>query len=90
MDHLGIHEGPFTPWLTLSTKMELTIEIPDGFAPTKVDYELPNGLTKEQVENPPQMTRFGKVNCQHSNVVVLERLTARARTTSLPCPIVRG
>src|SRR6266403_1334128 len=46
--------------------MELTIDNPDGFAPTKVDYELPNGLTKDQVEN-PLIPRWGKVNCQHSS-----------------------
>ena len=69
MDHSGHTRRAFHSLVDMFDKMELTIEIPDGFAPTKVDYELPNGLTKEQVENPP-MTSFGKVNCQHSNVVV--------------------
>ena len=56
----------------LFCRLDLRIEIPDRFSPTKKAYDCPEGLTPEQVEDPsPCVLHWGKVNCHFSNVVII-------------------
>jgi hypothetical protein len=51
---------------------EITIEIPDGFSPTACDENLPEGVTRCDVDpgRPNCPGRFGKVNCHYSMVMI--------------------
>lgn len=58
----------------LFCELDLRIEIPDRFSPTKITgYACPEGLTPEQVEDPNLClgVRWGKVNCHYSNIMII-------------------
>jgi hypothetical protein len=62
----------FASLVDLFCELDLRIQIPDGFSPTKEKYDCPEGLKPLQVEDPtPCVIHWGKVNCHFSNVMII-------------------
>ena len=73
MTHEGHIRKAFAALVDLVPPLELTLQIPDRFAPTACDETYPPGVGPCDVEPGRKgcsLLAFGKVNCQHANLIL--------------------
>jgi hypothetical protein len=75
-DHAPHARRAFASLVDMFDSLPLTLQIPDFFTPQKIGYELPTGLSCNDVELPEDHVHFGRANCHNATFVIDNRKTA--------------